>query len=79
MNNTGLATKTVISIVTQEVISEASIRDHQHGEDPGSTLRDQWPQSGTTGKFPNQYAAWSRHCTGIQSPVGTGSSTASAT
>ena len=48
MNNTGLATTTVISIVTQEVIPEASIKDHQQGEDPGPTLGDQWPEEITT-------------------------------
>ena len=37
MNNTGLATTVITSIVIQEVTSEA-IRDHQHGEDPGLNL-----------------------------------------
>ena len=48
MNNTGLATTIIISIVTQEVIPEASIKDHQQGEDPGPTLGDQWTEEITT-------------------------------
>ena len=44
MNNSGLATTTIISIVTQEVIPEASIKDHQQGEDPGPTLGNQLPE-----------------------------------
>ena len=47
MNNTGLATTAITSIVIQEVTSEA-IRDHQHGEDPGPTPEDQWLEEITT-------------------------------
>ena len=48
MNNTGLSTTTVISIVIQEVTPEASIKDHQQGKDPGPTLEDQLHKEITT-------------------------------
>ena len=47
MNNTGLATTAITSIVIQEVTSEA-IKDNQHGEDPDPTPEDQWLEEITT-------------------------------
>ena len=47
MNNTGLATTAITSIVIQEVTSEL-IKDNQSGEDPEPTPEDQWLEEITT-------------------------------